>query len=325
MSSDLNAMVGNARHMEASPGRKSAVKDAFAKYYFQEVKPMKKHGVYEKVGLNGIVPGRLIRHTRASSAVISSHWHPELEINTAFEGASRFFINGRIEDVTPDNIVLINSREIHSSIPFFPKGGICVTGVTIQISYDFLKKVIPDYDKCYFKLTETAGQKISQLLEEMNKQCENQDVLYIDIQAIRQICDIVYILATECCTKREIFKETGAESLQRFEQVLEYVHENYSSVLRTSEVAERFFFSKEYFCRLFKKNTGVTFNQYVMECRVMHAEKMLRETNARISEIAQEVGYSDEASFITQFKKYYSETPGNYRKKTEKNPFYENE
>ena len=31
----------------------------------------------EKVKLNGIVPGRLIRHTRADSAIIKSHWHPK--------------------------------------------------------------------------------------------------------------------------------------------------------------------------------------------------------------------------------------------------------
>ena len=55
---------------------------------------MKDYGIYEKVKLNGIVPGRLIRHTRADSAIIKSHWHPELEINTVFEGSSRFFING---------------------------------------------------------------------------------------------------------------------------------------------------------------------------------------------------------------------------------------
>ena len=63
---------------------------------------MKDYGIYEKVKLNGIVPGRLIRHTRADSAIIKSHWHPELEINTVFEGSSRFFINGRIEDESTD-------------------------------------------------------------------------------------------------------------------------------------------------------------------------------------------------------------------------------
>ena len=77
---------------------------------------MKDYGIYEKVKLNGIVPGRLIRHTRADSAIIKSHWHQELEINTVFEGSSRFFINGRIEDVTPSHVVVINSY------PFFSTG-----------------------------------------------------------------------------------------------------------------------------------------------------------------------------------------------------------
>ena len=81
---------------------------------------MKDYGIYEKVKLNGIVPGRLIRHTRADSAIIKSHWHPELEINTVFEGSSRFFINGRIEDVTPSHVVVINSREF--VYPFFSTG-----------------------------------------------------------------------------------------------------------------------------------------------------------------------------------------------------------
>ena len=144
---------------------------------------MKDYGIYEKVKLNGIVPGRLIRHTRADSAIIKSHWHPELEINTVFEGSSRFFINGRIEDVTPSHVVVINSREVHSSIPFFPQGGICVTGVTIQISYDFLKKVIPDYDNCYFILNNMAERKIQLLLEEMNKKCKTQDAAYMNMQS----------------------------------------------------------------------------------------------------------------------------------------------
>ena len=82
---------------------------------------MKDYGIYEKVKLNGIVPGRLIRHTRADSAIIKSHWHPELEINTVFEGSSRFFINGRIEDVTPSHVVDKQQRSPFV-YPFFSTG-----------------------------------------------------------------------------------------------------------------------------------------------------------------------------------------------------------
>ena len=55
---------------------------------------MPDHGIFEKVEIYGAVPGFIIRHTRPGSQIVKSHWHPELEINTAFEGSSRFFING---------------------------------------------------------------------------------------------------------------------------------------------------------------------------------------------------------------------------------------
>lgn len=100
---------------------------------------MPDHGIFEKVEIYGAVPGFIIRHTRPGSQIVKSHWHPELEINTAFEGSSRFFINGRVEDVTPQHIVLVNSREVHSSIPYFATDGFAITGITLQISYSFLK------------------------------------------------------------------------------------------------------------------------------------------------------------------------------------------
>ena len=80
---------------------------------------MKDYGIYEKVKLNGIVPGRLIRHTRADSAIHKSHWHQELEINTVFRRLFPLLYKWKNEDVTPSHVVVINSREVHSSIPFF--------------------------------------------------------------------------------------------------------------------------------------------------------------------------------------------------------------
>lgn len=82
---------------------------------------MPDHGIFEKVEIYGAVPGFIIRHTRPGSQIVKSHWHPELEINTAFEGSSRFFINGRVEDVTPQHIVLVNSRESTPPSPISPQ------------------------------------------------------------------------------------------------------------------------------------------------------------------------------------------------------------
>lgn len=88
-------------------------------------------------------------------------------------------------------------------------------------------------------------------------------------------------------------------------------------------MAEQFHFSKEYFCRLFKKYSGITFTQYLTECRVVNAEHLLINTDSSIAEIAQLVGFSDEGRFISQFRKYYGDTPGSYRRKIARNSFYQ--
>ena len=82
---------------------------------------MPDHGIYEKVDIHGPVPGFIIQHTRPGSEIVKSHWHQELEINTAFEGSSRFFINGRVEDVTPQHVVLVNSRKCIPLSLIFPQ------------------------------------------------------------------------------------------------------------------------------------------------------------------------------------------------------------
>ena len=140
---------------------------------------------------------------------------------------------------------------------------------------------------------------------------------------IRQICEIVYILLTQCCQERgQTGESVSQEPFQKLEGILSYIHSHYNETLHTAQVAQQFFFSKEYFCRFFKKYTGVTFSQYLAKYRVLQAEQLLSHTSKKISEIAQETGFADEGSFIQYFRKYYGCTPRNYRKEMLQNPFF---
>ena len=284
---------------------------------------MPDHGIFEKVDIHGAIPGFIIRHTRPGSSVIKNHWHPELEINTAFEGTSRFFINGRIEDVTPAHIVLINSREVHSSIPFFPTEGFAVTGITLQISYPFLKSVIPNFDNCYFVLNDAAGQRIQERIFQLNTLLDSQDTALRNLLSIQIICDILSLLLRECRQQKPKTEDSSfREHTEKLEEILLFIHSHFKQSLRSAEVAQHFFFSKEYFCRFFKKYTGFTFYQYLTKYRVIQAGQLLTETSMKISEIAQESGFSDEGSFIQAFRKYQGCTPGNYRKELRQSPSF---
>ena len=152
---------------------------------------------------------------------------------------------------------------------------------------------------------------------------EQEDTPFLSVLVLRQICEIVYVLLTQCCQERDRAKDsTSQEPFRKLEGILAYIHDHYSEPLNTAQMAQQFFFSKEYFCRFFKKYTGVTFSQYLAKYRVLQAEQLLAQTSKKISEIALETGFADEGSFIQCFRKYYGCTPRNYRKEITQNPFF---
>ncbi|MNE87017.1 HTH-type transcriptional regulator YesS [compost metagenome] len=68
-----------------------------------------------------------------------------------------------------------------------------------------------------------------------------------------------------------------------------------------------------YVGQLFKKSYGVYFNDYVLQLRVNEAKRLLRQTDMRIYEIAERVGFNHVEYFVTQFEKSEKMTPTEYR------------
>lgn len=79
-------------------------------------------------------------------------------------------------------------------------------------------------------------------------------------------------------------------------------------------MAEKFYFSKEYFARFFKKNTGMTFVQYLTKYRIQKARFQLIHSDASMLDIALDNGFCDDRRFILAFKSQYGITPFQYRK-----------
>ena len=71
--------------------------------------------------------------------------------------------------------------------------------------------------------------------------------------------------------------------------------------------------SESYFSHLFKKETGISFVDYVNTQRVCRAEELLRTSDKRISEIAQEVGVENSNYFSVMFRKMRGISPQEYR------------
>lgn len=92
-----------------------------------------------------------------------------------------------------------------------------------------------------------------------------------------------------------------------------YIILHYNEPLTLSELAKQAYLNEEYFSRLFKKETGKTFTEYLLEVRMQRAQNLLKNSELNISEIAELVGIPNPSYFSSQFKKYFGVTPKQIR------------
>ena len=95
----------------------------------------------------------------------------------------------------------------------------------------------------------------------------------------------------------------------------QYIRENQAEELSLGQVAKAVNASSFYFCKMFKKGTGLNFTEYVCRVRIESAKNLLLNPNLRISEIAYQVGFQSLTHFNRVFKKTVGEAPTEYRAK----------
>lgn len=92
-----------------------------------------------------------------------------------------------------------------------------------------------------------------------------------------------------------------------------YVAEHQSGHISLQEIANALHVSTFYFCKMFKKTTGLTFTDYIGRVRIERAKVLLLNPNQRISEVAYEVGFSSLTHFNRVFKQVAGQSPSAFR------------
>lgn len=96
-------------------------------------------------------------------------------------------------------------------------------------------------------------------------------------------------------------------------KIKSYVDANYHQNITLKSMAAQFYMNPVYLGQLFKKTYGVYFNDHVQQLRINEAKKLLRQTDKRVYEIAEQVGFNNADYFVTQFEKLEQMTPTEYR------------
>ncbi|WJH36053.1 AraC family transcriptional regulator [Paenibacillus sp. CC-CFT747] len=107
-------------------------------------------------------------------------------------------------------------------------------------------------------------------------------------------------------------KEAGERS--PVEQVIDLIRKRLPGDITLTEAAAAVHLNASYLSQLFKQRMNRTFVDYVLQVRMDEAERLLRHTSLRISEIAERLGYSDISGFSHTFKRLKGRSPSEFRK-----------
>ncbi|SDZ56335.1 two-component system, response regulator YesN [Evansella caseinilytica] len=124
-------------------------------------------------------------------------------------------------------------------------------------------------------------------------------------QLVRQFASIYQLLIAYLVT------ENKAKTKINLEKIKTYIDRNYADPqISLSQLAAMFYVSKEYLSKAFKKQFGQNVTEYIIECRMQEAKRLLSTEAFKIKSISDMVGYEDVSYFYRVFKKRFGIPPG---------------
>lgn len=115
----------------------------------------------------------------------------------------------------------------------------------------------------------------------------------------------------------ELQPARGAAGNETANEILSYIHQHIYSPgqLRIEKLAARFNISQHYISEYVKKLTGESIQRYIINYKLRLVETRLQYSNMRMSEIVEELGFTDESHLNRTFRKYAGVNPTEFRKK----------
>lgn len=260
----------------------------------------------------------------------SFHLHQDYEIFYISQGERKFFISDTIYKASAGNLVLVDVNEIHKTGDFAPNGHErIVLNFTAALLSDFSPameslnlfscfkskhKVLP----LSFKYKNLIENNLNRLLEISNNDSyPDNDFKNFHIKTL--ICDLMILINNFI----HDFKLKDYNSIHTIDakvtKVIRYINENYNQDITLSSVAKEFYTSASYLSKLFKKTTNFTFVEYLNSIRIKKSKDLLQNSDFKIIDIAEKVGFNNNTHFTRVFKEIIGMSPMQFRQLVHKN------
>lgn len=264
----------------------------------------------------------IIHRKNTSTAKVNKHHHNAYEIIIQNNGTGNFFIKDKNYDMKAQTLFLINEYDIHHY--FFPEKLKTYDRFVLYIKSEFLNNYFNYIDddfkpidifkkeiKCV-ELNNPEYKQLKFLSEKMILELTKEKLGYKSIvnSYLLQFFVTIYRLLINT---QNININNNEENESRLQKIIAYIDNNYKNNISLNEIAESLYISKYYLSHFFKDRTGFTIIEFLNNKRIIEAQKMLKNTNLNITDIAMNVGFNTLNHFERTFKTINGITPTQYR------------
>ncbi len=250
------------------------------------------------------------------------HHHTECEISLILAGEGIYLISGKEYVFRPGDILLFGSNEPHCiteisgdavfdmlTIKFEPKalwsGTDNSATVLLKLFFNRDGKVPVHIPAC-----SEEAKALQCLLSEAEQEISMQAAGYALKIRINLFTALLILLRAFGISESENI--AAAQNTARLSLAMDYIGQNLSAPLTLEEIASVAAMSKAYFSTVFKKYNGISPWDYITIKRVELAISLLKTTESKKIEIAEECGFQSVANFYKAFKKVTGKTPKDY-------------
>lgn len=244
---------------------------------------------------------------RGKSVMPTHHYHNVFEIYFLEEGQCSYFIDDKCYDVLPGDLILIPEGTIHKTMytdGFHSRKLItCSSHYIPSTIYSQLPSML------YLYRNKETVEQIKTILNSIDEEFTSPDQYSEEI--ITGYVSLLFFVIARNKNNREDIQSGSVYATQ----TVNYIKNNFSSDIKLSEIARLISISPEHLSRVFKKETGFGFSEYLTMVRLQKAEKLLKmEKNKSVAKIAYECGFNDSNYFSEKFKRFYGIPPKKYQK-----------
>ncbi len=243
-------------------------------------------------------------------SISNNHTHPSFTFYYSYDKKIKMAVGGKIHKALPGFISGLAPDIEHHEIPsehYIRFIALCVDKNFFLEHCAIYNRPVTSEMLSYIKLPEQFLPSVKNFMIETScrNESSNEVIRAIEIQIIHLLLRSLFSVKIDSA----IITERAD-----IDRIVEHINDHFAEEINLENLAEMAAFSKSHLSRLFKRETGLTIQDYIIKVRIGRSKIFLRRADMKLTEIAYKCGFSSSSHFTASFVKHVGIQPSLYKK-----------